>query len=69
MYKFKTREELELFIADNVINTTEAITILGCSRQNLSSLVERGRLKPIREMPKDKLFWKSDILARVKASE
>lgn len=67
-FPITTREELEKFIIDNVINTTEAIAILGCSRQNLFSLVERGKIKPIRELPKDKWFFKSDILVRVKPS-
>ncbi|MDX8367804.1 DNA-binding protein [Cytobacillus sp. IB215665] len=63
---FKNKEELKMFIAEEVINTSEAIEILGCSRQNLNDLVNRGVLTPIKEMVRDKLFFKSDILERKK---
>jgi hypothetical protein len=68
IYEFASRGELEKFISEEVVNTYEATQLLGCSRQNLSKLVERGRLKPIRDLHKDRLFWKSDIIARLKPS-
>ncbi|KZR57889.1 hypothetical protein [Pseudobacillus badius] len=61
---FNNKEELIKFIKDEVINTTESTEILGCTRQNLNNLVQRGVLTPIKELHKDKLFFKSDILAR-----
>jgi len=64
-----SRDELEQFIKDEVVNTYEATQLLGCSRQNLAKLIERGRIKPIKELHKDRLFFKSDILARIKPSE
>jgi len=61
-----TREELEKFIQDELITTAEVMDILNCSRQNVFDLIKRSKIKPIKEMTKDRLFLKSDILARVK---
>ena len=66
---FNSREELEKFMADEVINTAVVMELLNCSRQNVFDLIKRGKLKPIKETPKDRLFLKSDILIRVKPSE
>lgn len=67
MYEFKTKEELQDFIRNEVLNTSQATEILGCSRQNLTYHVQKGDLVPIKEFAKDRLFWKEDIL-RKKAS-
>lgn len=66
MYEFSTRDKLAAFIAEETVNTTEALIILGCTRQNLADLVARGKLVPIKDMPQDRLFWKSDVLQRAK---
>lgn len=66
---FDSREELEQFINENIINTSEAIEILNCSRQNLNDLIKRQKIKPVKDLPRDRLFWKSDIEARIKPSE
>ena len=64
MYIFNSREEFEKFISEEIINTSEAREILGCSRQNLDGLIKRGKLKPVKVLEKDKWFFKSDILER-----
>lgn len=61
---FKSMDELTAFIVNEVINTTEAIEILGCTRQNLNDLIKREVITPIKELPRDRLFYKSDILKR-----
>jgi len=61
---FKSKEDIAKFIADELINTKEAMVLLGCSRQNIFDLVKRGKLVPVKEMPKDRLFFKEDILDR-----
>ncbi|SDI84749.1 hypothetical protein SAMN04487909_108152 [Aneurinibacillus migulanus] len=61
---FKSKDELTAFIVNEVINTTEALEILGCSRQNLNDLIKRKVITPIKELPRDRLFYKSDILKR-----
>lgn len=66
-YYFKSKEELTAYVISEIINTTEATEILGCSRQNLNNLIKRGKITPIKELPRDRLFFKSDILARVKS--
>lgn len=61
MYHFKTKEKLEDFIRGNTVNTPEAIEILKCSRQNIHSLIKKGKITPIKEMARDRLFWRDDI--------
>lgn len=63
-YSFNTREELTKYIQSEIINTTEALDILQCSRQNLNNLVKRGVLTPIKDLPRDRLFYKVDIVNR-----
>lgn len=64
MYNFNSKEELTEFLAAELINTAEAVEILGCTRQNIDVLVKRKKLFPIRVFPRDRIFFKSDILAR-----
>ncbi|MBG9467722.1 transcriptional regulator [Bacillus thuringiensis] len=62
MYKFETKDDLIRFIQDEIVNTSEALDILGCSRQNLNVMVQKGKVKPIKEMSRDRLYFKEDIL-------
>ncbi|MDA2163826.1 DNA-binding protein [Bacillus cereus group sp. Bc252] len=62
MYNFKTKDDLIRFIQDEIINTSEALDILGCSRQNLNVMVQKEKVKPIKEMSRDRLYFKEDIL-------
>lgn len=64
MYKFESQEELIKFVNDEIVNTSEALKTLECSRQNLNKLVKSGTLVPIKEMVRDRLFFKKDILNR-----
>ena len=64
-YVFNSRDDLAVFVNTEIIDTTEARVLLGCSRQNINDLISRGKLKPVKVLPKTKLFFKSDILARV----
>ncbi|SHI63559.1 MerR family transcriptional regulator [Lutispora thermophila] len=66
MFSFNSRDDLAKFIQENTVNTTEAAKLMGCTRQNIADLIKRGKLTPIKVMPDDKLFWKDDIIARVK---
>ena len=63
-YTFENRNELSDYIQHEIINTSEALEILQCSRQNLNNLVLRGVIKPIKDLPRDRLFFKEDILKR-----
>ncbi|AMR06418.1 hypothetical protein [Bacillus thuringiensis] len=62
MYKFETKDELIRFIQDEIVNTSEALDILGCSRQNLNVMVQKEKVKPIKEMSRDRLYFKEDII-------
>ncbi|GEM_PF-631239 len=62
MYKFDSKEEVAQFIAAEVVNTSEARTILNnCSRQYISELITKGKLTPIKFMIGDSIFFKSDV--------
>lgn len=64
MYSFKSKEELEAWISNELVSTAEAMEILNCTRQNLHSFVKRGKLTPVKETNRERLFWRSDVLAR-----
>lgn len=66
---FESDEQLKVFIGENIVTTMEAAEILNCTRQNIDRLVNIGKLTPVKQTQRDKLFWKSDILARAKPSE
>lgn len=52
------------FVENRVVNTAEASELLECSRQNIEYLVRRGKLRPVRATPKNKLFLKSKVARR-----
>lgn len=66
---FKSDDDLKVFITENLITTMEAAEILKCSRQYIDKLVKGDKLTPVKQTQRDKLFWKPDILARLKPSE
>lgn len=51
-------------VRQSVCDTADAARILGCTRQNISDLVRRGKLRPLMTSPRGALFLRSDILAR-----
>jgi len=65
-YEFDSDEDLIEFVAGNVVTTREAMDMLGCSRQNIDDLIKRGKLIPVKKWDRDKLFWKADIVNRMK---
>ncbi|OPA39653.1 DNA-binding protein [Bacillus cereus] len=54
---------------DEIVNTSETVENLECSRWNLNKLVKSGTLVPIKEMVRDRLFFKEDILNRKEQME
>ena len=60
-----TLDDFRSFIADRVVNTAEAQEMLGCTRQNINDLIRRGKLHPIREDAKNKLYLKNEIQQRI----
>lgn len=66
MYNFANDDELKAFLNTAIVNTAEATQILGCTRQNIDDLVRRKKLIPVKIYPRDKLFLRSDVEARLK---
>lgn len=48
-----------------LLDTSEVAQLLGCSRQNVSDLVRRGRLVPLKTSARGPLFLRSDVYARL----
>lgn len=60
-YVFNSREEVEEFIRNEVLTTSEAVEILGITRQRMSKLISDGKLTPVKKLRGDSLFLRSDI--------
>ena len=56
--------DLALIAGQAVVDTAEAARMLGCTRQNISDLVRRGKLSPLEGDGKATLFLRADVLAR-----
>jgi len=63
-----TQKDLMEYIQQNVVTGTEAAEELNCSRQNLSDLVLRKKIRPIKKIGKVSLFLRSEIRKRAKAA-
>lgn len=64
MHQLNSREDIEKFLQTHIVNTSEAIEILGCSRQYLNQLIKSGVIKPVKEFARDRLFIKAEIEER-----
>ena len=58
-------EDFKSFVANRVINASEAAQMLECTRQNINDLVRRGRLHPIKSDSKNTLFLKREVERRL----
>ena len=50
------------FIQRNILDTTESGRLMGCTRQNISYLVKKNRLQPVKEEVKGNLYLKGELL-------
>lgn len=57
-------EEFQYLASERIMDSAEAAEKLGCSKQNIDDLVRRGKLHPVKEGQKYRLFLKSDISER-----
>ena len=57
-------EDFVNFVKLRIVNVHEAAQILGCSRQNIDDLTRRGKLHPIRQDEKNKLFLRNEVVQR-----
>ncbi len=51
------------FVKRNTYDTTKSSSELNCSRQNISYLVNKGEIKPIKEEVKGNLYLKGEIIS------
>ncbi|MGG3803186.1 helix-turn-helix domain-containing protein [Metabacillus fastidiosus] len=68
-YVLNSREEVEDFINNEVLTTTEAMEILDVSRSRMSELISSGKLTPIKKLSKVSLFLRADIEEKKKELE
>ena len=54
------------YVQNRIVSSSEACTILDCSRQNIDDLMRRDKLHPIRTDAKYKLFSKAEVMQRKK---
>ncbi len=65
-YTFADVDDLKQFIADNLVDSVEVARLLGCSRQNVDDLVRRGKLIPLYASQRNRLYFRADVLERLK---
>ncbi len=56
------RSDFVAFVRRNILDTAEACRELECSRQNISYMVRRDMLKPLKEDVMGNLYLKSDVI-------
>lgn len=66
---YAKREDVEEFIKSEVINTTEAIEILGISRVRIGQLINEGKIKCIKRTKTDTLFFRKDVEERAQEAK
>lgn len=68
-YSFKTKDEFIMLVQSEILTTSEVLEELQISRQALNSLVKRGKLVPVKELSRDKLYLREDIERRKEAAK
>ncbi|WP_421663690.1 helix-turn-helix domain-containing protein [Lysinibacillus telephonicus] len=68
-YNFQNKEEFIKLVQSEVLTSSEVLDILGITRQSLNSLVKRGKITPIKELSRDKLFLREDVIRRKEESK
>ncbi|MGE8000796.1 helix-turn-helix transcriptional regulator [Lysinibacillus sp. NPDC093190] len=68
-YKVANKEEFIKLVQSEILTTSEVIEELQISRQALNSLVKRGKLVPVKELSRDKLYLREDIESRKEAAK
>ncbi|HDW8008473.1 MULTISPECIES: helix-turn-helix transcriptional regulator [Bacteria] len=62
MYELKNKEDVEKFVNEYILTTSEVLEILNISRPRLNELVnKKGRIVPLKQTKNMSLFWKSDV--------
>ena len=56
-----TMDDFSSYIQQELIDTSSAAELLGCTRQNIQDLVQRGKLKPVMIFKNNFLFLKGEL--------
>lgn len=57
-------DDFKCFVENRVITVSEACDILDCSKQNISDLIKRGKLNPVKSEDKGILLMKKEVVQR-----
>lgn len=68
-YHLKNRQEVEDFVRNEVLTTSEAAKLLDVTRQRMSQLISSGKLKPVKKLRGESLFIRHDIEQKKKELE
>jgi hypothetical protein len=68
-YHLKNRKEVERFIIEEVLTTSEAMKLLEITRSRMSQLISDGKLTPVKKLRGDSLFLRKDIEEKKKELE
>jgi len=68
-YSFNSKEEFIKLVQSEILTSSEVLEELQISRQSLNSLVKRGKLTPIKELPRDRMFLREEVEARKEAAK
>ena len=60
-----SQDDFSGFVKRRVVTTAEAAELLQCTKQNIEDLTRRGKLHPLKETAKGKLFLRSEIERRL----
>ncbi|KMQ11287.1 DNA-binding protein [Bacillus cereus] len=61
MYELRNKEDVEKFVNENVLTTSEAMEALNINRARLNVLVKKGRIVPLKQTKNMSLFWKPEV--------
>ncbi|WP_345822050.1 DNA-binding protein [Bacillus pumilus] len=61
-YHLKNRQQVEDFIQNEVLTSTETQEFLNVNKQRMSKLLNNDRIQPIKRVGKTTLFLKSDVV-------
>lgn len=59
-----TWSEIQSFVSNSTLDSAQAAAELECSKQNIDDLVKRGKLHPVKEGQRYRLFMKSEVEER-----
>ncbi|MGG1455586.1 helix-turn-helix domain-containing protein [Bacillus subtilis] len=68
-FHLRGRQEVEDFIHNEVLSTTEVAEILNVNKQRMSALINTERIIPVKKVGRTSLFLRQDVEALKKELE